>query len=712
MTLNLDDELDSFEDCTEERWQTVKELKESPEGRKFWRDKFNSGKKTVKKKMVGWDGEGITVNPETREHWYILFGNSLGKRIISRDRSIHTREILDFLIQHQIDNPDSLNVSFVFSYDVEMLLADMGAKHWTLLNESTFVRWAEYTIRYVPGKWFSVSKDIPGRKKRVVCQIWDLFGFFQTSFVNALHDNLPHAPNVDTVEEGKGRRSTFTIEEFDTLIEPYWEMEIELLAMLAEQLRMYLLEADLPIQRWHGPGAIADLLFKRHGIKDSKREMIDDDFYRWLVLCGFAGGRFEQFRVGRARRRVYVYDINSAHPSGIVTLPNLSSGNWVRVSSRGSVSQFGIYAIHYDDYNDVAPVRPQPFFFRDERGCVSFPRDLRGAYWSPEIAALEKTGHSCEIIDGYELVDDGSRPFYWVAEMYSLRQQWKRDGNGAQMALKLGLNSLFGKTAQRVGWERNGKAPTWHQLEWAGYITSNTRAILWPALWQAWQSRSLIAVETDSVITMAELELDEGKALGQWGKETYDDCIFLQNGVYMLLKIDGCGKCQSDLERYGDIVHEQDPKSSPDCGWIIKFRGLDKDSFSMLDVLNYLDDLDMSTEPEDIHDPYWDRRKIVGQTTRFVGSRAALHVNKPEIWRTWQTLPREISIGVEGKRSHWAEWCSECSEGRTHLGDGMHVMRISQPEMGVSSPHFIPWMADEEMARWDDPFDQREAFAP
>ncbi len=710
-------EIDIFEDddTGDARPDSVAELMKTAEGRQRWFQKHTDMRYAKKfggvAKMVAWDGEGVTVDPETREHWYILFGNSLGNRLISKSRTLDTREILNFLLEHKRQHPNTLNVAFAFSYDVEMILADLSENAWRRLNEKTFVKWAEYTIRYVPGKWFSVSKAIKGQKKRLVCQIWDLFGFFQTSFVNALHDNLPNASNVGKVEEGKGKRNTFTIDEFDTLIEPYWEIEIDLLAQLAEQLRKYLLEADLPIQKWHGPGAIADLLFKRHNIREAKAELLEDDFYRWLVLCGFAGGRFEQFRVGRARRPVHVYDINSAHPSGIVKLPDLSSGNWIRVSRRGEVSNFGIYAVHYDDYHPLAPVRPQPFFFRDERGCVNFPRDLRGSYWTPEIEALDLTGHSCEIIEGFELVDTGERPFAWVEDMYHTRQEWKRQKRGAQMALKLGLNSLFGKTAQRVGWERNGKAPSWHQLEWAGYITSNTRSILWPALWQAWIKRGLIAVETDSVITMAELDLPISKDLGGWGHDLYDDCIFLQNGVYMLLKYDGCGKCQADLDRYGDIVHEQNPKDSPDCGWIIKFRGLDRNSFSMLDVLEYCDNLDMSYEPDD-KDPYWERRKIVGQTTRFVGSRAALHVNRPEIWRTWQTMPREISIGLEGKRTHHAGFCSECTEGRVFLGDAMHVMRISSPEMSVSSPHYIPWIENEEMARWGDPFDQREAFTP
>ena len=650
----------------------------------------NGRKKAVKNTfMIGWDGEGVTVNEDTREHWYILFGNSVGNKVINRKGSLSTRECLKLILATKLDYPDAINVSFAFSYDVEMMLRDLNIKSWQRLYTEQTVRWAEYTIQYYPGKWFNVSSMVDGKK--VSARIWDLFGFFQTSFVSALQANLPDTPNLEKIISGKGSRSTFDLADFDTLILPYWVVEIEALAKLAEQLRSYLHTAELYISSWHGPGAIANYLFRTKGIKEHKGNTPTE--VANMSQFAFSGGRFEQFRVGRANAPVYVYDINSAHPSGIAKLPSLTSGSWRHVERRSPNVDFGIYFARYYDREGMAPVRPQPMFYRDRNGLVTWPAEVYNCYWTPEIQALELTGHAdkLDIIEGWEYHHDGTLPFKWVPEMYDTRQKWKAAGNGAQMALKLGLNSLFGKTAQRIGWERNNRAPTWHQLEWAGFITSHTRSVLWPALWQAWEKQALIAVETDSVFSLEPLDLPLSKSLGEWGLTKYDDCIFLQNGVYFLLK---------------------------DGNWIPKHRGLDRGSFEISDVINYIDNLDVSVDPNpneldrQTYKELIDARHIVGTTTRFVGGRAALHRNRPDMWRTWRTEPRSISVGIEGKRVHYTDMCYECFRGNHKLGSAMHYQRVSNPYVAMSTPHTIPWRQDlAETANFIDGIGQGEVFS-
>ena len=650
----------------------------------------NGRKKTVKPlpKMIAWDGEGITVNEETREHWYILFGNSLGNKIHTDKQSLSTRKCLQLILSTKMHEPDSIFVAFAFSYDVEMMLRDLSIDAWRRLYETQTVRWAEFTIQYYPGKWFHVSSMVRGKK--VSARIWDLFGFFQTSFINAIRDNLSSTPDIDRIITGKQSRSTFSLSEYDSLILPYWTVEIAALAQLAEQLRSYLHEAGLFISSWHGPGAIANYLFRTKGTKAYKQETPTP--VANMAQYAFSGGRFEQFRVGRANRPVYVYDINSAHPSGIAKLRSLTTGEWVHVRDRGKVSDFGIYFVRYADSDGMAAVRPQPLFYRGRTGIITWPANVTNCYWTPELEALKLTGHEdkIEIIEGWELDHDGSLPFSWVPEMYDTRQKWKAAGNGAQMALKLGLNSLFGKTAQRVGWERTNNAPTWHQLEWAGYITSNTRSVLWPALWQAWNKQALVAVETDSVFSLEPLDLPLSKKLGEWGVSIYDDCMFLQNGVYFLLK---------------------------DGEWIPKHRGVDRDSFPVNMVVDFLDFCNMSVDPDSSQLPRQVYKEIIesrhcyGRTTRFVGGRAALHRNRPDLWRTWRTEPHAVSVGIEGKRTHFTDYCYECFQGKEYLGETMHYQRITNPYEQMSYPHTIPWREGiEDSAAFIDGIGQGEVF--
>jgi len=95
----------------------------------------------------------------------------------------------------------------------------------------------------------------------------------------------------------------------------------------------------------------------------------------------------------------------------------------------------------------------------------------------------------------------------------------EHDGNPAQVALKLCMNSMYGKLAQRIGWDPiNRRLPPWHQLEWAGWVTSYTRAKLFNMLRRI-PFKHLIAVETDGIYTTmnpARLGIEHSETLGGW----------------------------------------------------------------------------------------------------------------------------------------------------------------------------------------------------
>jgi hypothetical protein len=108
----------------------------------------------------------------------------------------------------------------------------------------------------------------------------------------------------------------------------------------------------------------------------------------------------------------------------------------------------------------------------------------------------------------------------------------KARGDGAERAIKLELNSIYGKFAQRAGWFQEGdRIPAYHQLEWAGYITSSTRA----KLYQAYRLRPgrIIAFETDAVFSVSPIEgLEIGTGLGEWKESVFDDLLYIQSGFY------------------------------------------------------------------------------------------------------------------------------------------------------------------------------------
>lgn len=653
---------------------------------------YHSGKKmharqsTVPLKdrqFIAWDGEGA-VSPEgrLRPQDYVLLGCSTGDRIIAP--SLKTHECLQFIVDTAKKNPGAFHVGFAFDYDSNMILRSLSPQKFRVLREKGSVLLGRFRVEHVIGKWLQITEYGPefkngNKNDKFTVRIADIFGFFQCSFVKACKSYIPddpHMRNLAQIEEGKAARNDFTYAKIE-YITSYWEVEIQLLQRLVERLREMLYRVGLRITRWHGPGALANYTYKRNGIAGHKS--LTPEAVREAARYGYAGGRFELYRLGR-HTDVFGIDINSAYPAAISNLPSLSEGRWVHVENPRTVSEFGIYHIRLNGF--AGPIKkPSPLFHRDHTHNISYPWVVEGWYWSPEVISclpmLDKKGF--EIVEGWEYVGWETRPFGFVQDMYNDRKALKKAGDGSEKALKLALNSLYGKMAQRVGWERNGRPPTWHQLEWAGYVTSATRAKLYSVIARIpWNN--LVAVETDGIYTTCDpstLGITDSAYLGEWETSHYEEMMYVQSGVYF---------------------------AKNEKGWTGKYRGLDSGSLDEIRMAEYLKRL----VPQRTHeiDPW---PVINGPTTRFIGYKAALHREDNSRGPmkvhhcVWETSPREISPGEVGKRAHSYKMCAACRAG-ANAYEMPHDLVIRSRAVGQphSTMHSIPWedKDNQQTAEW------------
>lgn len=608
-----------------------------------------SARKQENREFVAWDGEGITFPDQTQQS-YVLFGNSKGFRIESSELS--TEECLQLMLQTEREFPLAIHVGFAFTYDVEMILKDVPMGYMRDLKKHGYTWWRGYRIEFRKGKWFQVS--IKTDSEHVVCKIWDIWSFFSTSFVVALEEYLGGSAEVDFIADNKKKRKLFEYSEMPLIIE-YWQSELRQMVLLMNTLRQRLFDADMRITRWHGPGAIATYEMTKRGVKASMATI--PDAVAEASRFAYAGGRFELFKVGYHHDTAHSYDIRSAYPSAIRDLPNLTTGTWEFIENPKEIADFGVYNIKFA-HPKIMVTRPMPFYYRDRNSAVHFPNVVEGWYWSPEAKLALSFGNEAEIVSGWVYSDSGERPFSWIEDTYNLRAEWKRNGNPSQIALKLLMNSMYGKFAQRVGFK--GKdSPTWHQLEWAGYITSHCRARLFHAMMQAHTKGALIAVETDGIFTSEPLDfLNVGPNLGEWEHETYDSLIYLQSGFYF--------KKQNNE-------------------WISRSRGFDKGSITVEDSIAALG----KWRPWQEEAPLG---QILGTMTRFTTMGQWLTYHNGNAWRrTWNTTIRELNLGTDGKRVHRPLFCEACSQGMSPV-DVMHDMTIYQTVGGHTFPHILPWI--------------------
>ena len=635
-----------------------------------YRGQYMVNGKPALRPFMQWDGEGITYE-EGKPQSYVLFGCSSGDYITAGyGVGLTTEQCLSLIMQVEREYPHVIHVGFSFKYDVEMILADLPIKSWYHLRRHGVVRWKGYRITYHPGKKFIVSTWNKATKERCTATIYDVWGFFQSSFIAACKGWLePHElVEIERVEQGKAKRGSFSYDELTSVMIPYWLSELGLNARLLNRLRERLIQAGVQPSTWHGPGAIATTIYRerkirehmsrtvRDGINDADRRINNlPEEVNTAAQYAYSAGHFERFKIGHHNGRVWQYDINSAYPAAISRLPSLRNGAWEhQVSPTFRSDLFAMWRVEFDCWSPERMSFAFPLFYRDKRRCVSYPLTVTGWYWTPEAALVADSKHA-RITESWEWHPDGPPvyPFAFVQDMYEQRQAWKRDGNPAEKALKLALNSLYGKMAQRAGWQENQPLPRFHQLEWAGYVTSYTRAVLYRAMNLA--GPGLVAVETDCVFSTRPIpQLPISTALGEWSLTEHEFITYIASGTYWT-----------------------DSKAA--------YRGLDPDSLTHEDALRWL------------RQGMW-RGGLTGRTTRFIGSGRGLGT---PLHRCWITEERELRPGLTGKRIHVEENCPQCARGISPA-DQLHPTIVAT-RGGDSQQHLLPWLAptDPFASEWN-----------
>jgi len=644
----------------------------------------NPSRNMMDRHFIAWDGEGITY-AGSRQQAYVLLAASTGDFIRTPDiRGLTTENCLELLFRVEKQNRNAIHIGFSFGYDTNQILNSFTRREIVKLDSRVKLgrsyRWHGRTrFQISPGKSFQVTRGRPGDSDYANIRIYDTFHFFQTSFLNVVKKYAPD--RLSEIEDGKATRGQFKYQDIEEITR-YCLAENSLLVEIMEGLRRKFQSYGLKLRDWYGPGAIASASMKSHNIKSHHSEIPTN--IKRISQYAYQGGRFELLRAGYHKGKVWQYDINSAYPSAIESLPSLRSGYWEHVSSFEK-GVFGVWHISFESRNTRArdffcDFRAQPFFFRDRRGGVIYPVAAENWYWQPEAELCEtfKDWQKFEIIEGYIWrTNDDARPFNWVRDRYLQRLELKEKGDGDERVLKLELNSLYGKMAQRAGWHIKGdRIPTYHQLEWAGYITSATRAKVYQAY--LLNPDAVFAFETDAIFSLAPLDLPLGKGLGEWSETIYSDILYLQNGFY--------------FANGGEVAH---------------YRGFDKGSLSFDQVLTWLDSLTTFSvnRKENERLP-----KLTGPTHRFIGYKRALVSKQYNYWRSWENDEREITIGRSGKRFHFYPTCPCCyrkikwSEGLHYLQHSLDLYgeRVVRGVIPKSYPHVVPWLDTELKGDYDD----------
>lgn len=520
-----------------QEWQE-REPRKYAEGRRK-RYKEYVVKRKQNKMFIAIDGEGITNDKDVYKytssgkekfapaHYYTLLSASNFDGTFSYSsenyKGLSTVDCFEFLLDLSANHKEAIFVGFAINYDANMWLKDLDYETAKTLWDEGMVTWNEYRITWLPSKSFSVSDG----SSSII--IYDVFGFFQSSFIVALENFGFEVPKE--IKEGKEQRKSFTASR-KKQIQEYNLMECRLLCQMMNKLRESMIECNFLPDRWHGAGAIASVMFKRAGIE--KINMMPQAFWKEIVSA-YYGGRNQMLKQGELGD-VWIHDINSAYPHAMHTLPT-SLGEWIELTPtemklQEKVTGLFEYGLHFVEW-DLAKykeARITPFPFR-HKGRIYWTQKGSGWYWTPEVfEALKHYPKGITIKRTIQFYpDDDSRPFSFLAELYQERLKLIKQGSEAQLPLKLGLNSVYGKVAQSIGYK--GMRPLYQNHFWAGYLTSRTRARMFGLAMT--NPKAVVFFATDGMVAKEQMIVGEKeKVFGAWEVKQLKNFFGLQSGVY------------------------------------------------------------------------------------------------------------------------------------------------------------------------------------
>jgi hypothetical protein len=526
------------------------------------RDKGRLRAIALQREFIGCDGEGGTLDNGYHSYFMLTIGTQT-LRPAGNNVRLSTLECLDF-ISHQASN--RTYVGYFFDYDATKILEDLPLTKLDRLihrhkrtgfNGQLFpVDYGPYQLDYLPRKEFKVRHMVSQTETETVWSPWivisDVGPFFQMAFLQALEIwKVGTQEEREQIRAGKQRRAEFNIAGYDD-IALYNALEIRLLQQLMDRFREACVSAGYIPKKWQGPGQLAETMLQTHGVPKSKDvELLTSVEYQELLTFGrsaYYGGRFEVAHVGPVSVPIYQNDINSAYPHAMRYLPCLQHGKWQkeipgRVLDTAAIQeQFSFptgakgetFAICYGSFSPTKGKRPLWYGLpiRTSTGNIVFPGAGKGWYWSFEIAEAIHQIFVCEEQWTYTRVCE-CRPLAFVEEVYEDRKRLGKDGPG--IVLKLGLNSLYGKMVQSIGF------PKYSNPIWGSFITAFPRAMIQQFIHtsplcgkQGQCGKDIVMIATDSVASIIERkDIEISGLLGAWSLETHARGMFVvQPGVY------------------------------------------------------------------------------------------------------------------------------------------------------------------------------------
>ena len=453
------------------------------------------------------------LDTETYEGTPFLIADSDGRFL----DIITPESCLKFLFSKKFQG--SWNFFYNITYDAEVILKLLGEELNSYKRTGSLrFHHGEFTLDYIPSKKLAIRK---GHHSSI---FFDIAQFYHASLVNAYQQNIEDLPNDYLLM--KKERTQFSPRYYNrnkTKVRNYCIADCKYTKVLAQHwIKLFNNAFSFYPARWISSGYLAEKVLINNHIEVPKFDCIPYKVQD-LAYRSYFGGRFEILKRGYIGT-AYLYDINSAYPYALTKIPDITKGQWMSSNKIQSDTMLGFFKIQAD-ISDCKYIPPFPF---RANNIIIFPSGKFQTYCT--LAELQTCKNiNYKILKSFQFIPDKEIfPFKdFIEKMYKKRLELKQNKNPLQLPIKIILNSIYGKTGERVRFKIGN---LFNPVIFAT-ITGITRAQLYEFVCKNSLEKEIVSFATDSICLTKKLDIDS-TTLGEFSFDNEADDVFvLQNGI-------------------------------------------------------------------------------------------------------------------------------------------------------------------------------------
>lgn len=460
----------------------------------------------------------FALDTETYEGNIFLIADSEGRFL----DKITPENVIKFLFHKKYQNV--WNFFYNLGYDAEVILKllDERLKEYTKTRNLIF-QFDGYKITYIPDKLLRITKGHHS------VSFYDIAQFYHATLQTAYESNIRKLPNW--YKEMKKKRAHFSKSYYlhnRKKVRSYCIYDCKLTKELSEYwIEQFHNAFGFYVSKWISSGYCAEKVLINNRIEIPRFDVIPYDIQKMAWSVVDHGGRFEITKRGFIGK-AYLYDINSAYPYALTKIPDLTKGKWIKRKSIHDKAELGFFRI-IAGIPDEKFIAPFPF---KKNTRIFFPTGkFETIVTLHELLACEDSSFY-KILDSYQFIPESNHYPYkeFIENLYQKRLKLKQENNPLQKPIKIILNSIYGKTGQKI----NAMMGNLFNPVIFTSITGITRASLYKFIIENKIEKETVAFATDSVMTSKKLDVDSTKLGGFSFEKEASDCYLLQNGYYRM----------------------------------------------------------------------------------------------------------------------------------------------------------------------------------